>query len=540
MPNPGSGSRLDPVLLVFCGFGLVFLGYGTWLLPVLTDWVSSAVDEGYTTYAAQRIRQGDWPHRDFFFLWTPGTAYLHAILQFMGADWIAERGASLFASCGSSLLILGWGKRWGLSRGDLALLMLLLLGWSFPLWNIPYSSWYAVFIALLAMRVLPRHAIASGLLFGVAFWFKQNIGILSLLGAVSWLVLEKERVACRKLGAAFAGSLIVPFLAMFLFGGAKALEQALRQIFLFPLRYPALMGTAPERHQLAAPLTVFGLWLLSLFFLRSRSSERTAGLLQFGLIVYIGVYASADPYAFAHGTFMLLSLLAWPLSLAVEASKLDREKLRQFLLLWLPGLGVFLQVFPRADFQHFLFVFPLTALFLLRALADLKARYEFLAGGWVRLPAFLLIAAGLFLQAQVVKTFFKGQPDPMGRISYALPYRLNEEVAAVRRFLLREGLAEGGPLLVLPNATSVYQWAGFRNPTPHQQFFPGYVESYGDRESNVLTEYRSMGGRYLVVQQRSGLEQNSPTIAREIERDYEELKIFPEYFTIYVPRSRSP
>ena len=536
----GLRSRMDPNFCGLVAFVAVYLAYGVWQLPVLTDWISSAVDEGYTSYAAQRIREGDWPHRDFFFLWTPGTAYFHAALQEIGLEWVGERAASLLAACASSLVVLGFARDWKMSAGDRALLMLLLFGWSFTLWNIPYSSWYAVLLGLIAIRLLPRSLVFAGLFFGLAFWFKQNVGILAFCGAAAWLVLEKRSREVLRLALPFAVVLLLPFTAMLIWGGSEALLQAVRQIFLFPLRYPSLMGIFPEKSQLSAPLTAFGLWILSLFFLRSRSSQRSAGLLQFGLLVYIGIYAFQSSSRFVHGAFILLSLLAWPLSLTVEALKGDREGLSRFLLVWLPGFGVFLQAFPRADFQHFLFVFPLTALILLRTFSTLRQRYDFLAAGWVRLPVLLLIAGGFFLQIQVLRTHRLGQVDALGRISYSLPYRLNEEVIAVRRFLLRQGLAEGGPLLVLPNATSVYRWTGFRNPTPHQQFFPGYVESYGVRESNVLTTYRERGGKYLVVQERSGLEENNPEIAAEIDRDYEELKRFPEYFTIYGPRSRQP
>lgn len=533
-------SRLDPSLCALLAFAAAYLAYGAWQLPVLTDWISSAVDEGYTSYAAQRIREGDWPHRDFFFLWTPGTAYFHALLQALGFDWVGERAVTLVAACTSSLLVLGWAKDWKLSSGDRALLMLLLFGWSFTLWNIPYSSWYAVLWALVAIRLVPVNMLFAGLFFGLAFWFKQNVGILATCGAAAWLFLEGRRREIFWLVGVFGLVLLLPFSAMFIWGGSEALLQALRQIFLFPLRYPSLMGVTPPKSQLAAPLTAFGLWILSLFFLRNRVSQRSAGLMQFGLLAYIGTYALKNPSDFVHGSFFLLCILAWPLSITVEFLKGDRAGFRRFLQIWLPGLGVFLQVFPRVDFQHFLFVFPITALLLLRTFSTLRQRYDFLASGWVRLPAILLAAGGLFLQWQVLRIHLVGQIDPMGRVSESAYYRLNEEVAAVRRFLLNDGLQEGGSLLVLPNATSVYRWTGFRNPTPHQQFFPGYVESFGVRESNVLPDYRARGGKYLVVQERSGLEQNYPEVSAQIERDYEELKRFPEHFTIYAPRSRQP
>lgn len=529
---------MDPAKLLIFGFALAYLAYGAWLLPVLTDWVSSAVDEGYTSYAAQRIREGDWAHRDFFFLWTPGTAYLHALLQGMGAGWIAERAAALVASAGTSVLFLGWASRWSLPKPDRLALAALLFLWGYSLWNIQYSSWYAVFLAALAMRALPRRIFLAGALFGLSFWFKQNVGILAFLGAAVWLLWEKKGRESARFVGAFALVLFIPFLVMLAWGGKGALLSALSQIFLFPLRYPSLMGVSPERAVFAAPLTTLGLWIISLFVLRPGSGGRSASLVQAGVLIYTCVHAARAPGNYALGLFVILSLAALPLALAAEASRRERESLRRFLLLWLPCAGAFLQVFPRLDFQHLLFVFPISAFFFVHALVQLGERYPVLGRGWLRLPLLLLAAAGLFLQAEVQATKREGQEDPLGRISRGAGLRLNEEVAAVGRFLAAEGLKPGDPLLVLPNATSVYQWTGFRNPTPHQQFFPGYVEAFGARQEEVLASYRARGGVYLVVQERSGLEENVPEIFREIERDYEVRKMFPEHFTIYAPRSR--
>lgn len=532
----GPGSRLA------LAFTAVWVAYHWRLLPVLTDWVSFAVDEGYTTYAAQRIREGDIPHRDFFFLWTPGTAYLHALLQALGAGWLQERAAAMLASGFSAVLVLR-ASRLYLGARDRLLLALLLLAWGYALWNIPYSSWYAVPLALAAAMAFPRFPLLGGVLFALAFWFKQNVGILAFLGAAGWLMgTGAAKRSLLRLAGGFLPVLLLPFLAFLIFGGSDALLQAIRQIFLFPLRYPALMGTSPPARIFAAPLTVLGLWLLSLFFFRGRAGNRTVSLLQFGLVVYIAVQAWPAPREFALGLFLLLSVIAWPFALVAETSRGDREGLRRLLCFLLPAFGAFLQVAPRLDFQHFLFVFPLSALMLMSALRVLLERYPFLGALWVRLPVFLLLAGGAFLQAGVLHSLRTGKVDSLGVISRDLPMRLDMEVAAVKSHLLSLGLPEGGPLLVLPNATSFYRWTGFRNPTPHQQFFPGYVEAYGASQEEVLAVYRARKGRFLVVQERSGLRENVPRIAEEIERDYKLVKAFPEYFTLYEPKalSRAP
>src|SRR5690606_27985158 len=85
-------------------------------LGVLTDWVSFVVDEGYTSYAAQRWREGEWPHRDFFFLWTPGIVALHALLQEVGFSWTGERAAALMASALTPAILVRWAADWGFTR----------------------------------------------------------------------------------------------------------------------------------------------------------------------------------------------------------------------------------------------------------------------------------------------------------------------------------------------------------------------------------------------------------------------------------------
>ncbi|MGZ3653947.1 MAG: hypothetical protein ACXVCS_00250 [Bdellovibrionota bacterium] len=531
----GSELGFQPRVALLCGaLSVLFLVYQAWLLPVLTAWVSSAVDEGFVTYAAQRIREGAWPHRDFFYLWTPGTPLLHAGLEAAGISWVGERAASLIASLGSALLILGWARRWRLPFVERALLAALLAVWSFSLWNIPYSSWYAVFLALLAMRVLPRSLAAAGGLFALSFWFKQNIGIPACLGALFWLLRQRDRSAAARVGAVFLSGVILPFAAIGIFGGGFALRQALSQIFIFPFHYVSLMGTAPASETFAAPLSALGLWVLSLYFLRADSVSRSARLVQLGVVAYVVIYAMKSPEHFLQSGFILLSIMAWPLSLALALT--EREGRSRFLGFWLPGLGIFFQVFPRLDFQHFLFVFPLSALLLAYALARLHARYTWLPPFWARLPAILLLASGVILQGGVVDLRLNGSRDSLGRISSGSGQRLDEEVTAVWRYLKSEGLKAGDPILVLPNAVAVYGWTGFRNPTPHPQFFPGYVDGFGDKQSAVLPEFRAAGGRFLVVQERSGLESDVPQIWEEIQKNYREVKSFPEHFTVYAPR----
>jgi hypothetical protein len=510
------------------------LAFQFWLLPTLTDWASSAAEEGFITYAAQRIRSGEWLYRDFFFPLPAGAPLWQALLQLAGAGSLGERAGGLVASFGSLWLSLSFARAWRLPFPERALLVGLLGAWSFSLWNIPSAPWYAVFLSLLALKIFPRSLSGAGLLFAFSFWFQQSVGLLGAAGAIAWLIHQRQgRGAARFFGMVFAG-VFVPFLGIGAFGGLNALSRAVNQIFVFPLFHPAIPGHALAAETFAAPLTSLGLWMLSLFFLRADSKSRSARLVQMGVVAYAGIYVARAPEAFLHAGFILVSLAAWPLSLALALTEQEPDK--RFLAWWLPAAGIFLSVFPAFHFSQFLFVFPLSGLLLIYALARVHERYSWLPPIWARFPALAILAGGIYLQAGVVDIRLHGTRDSLGRVSQGREQRLNEEVTAVWRFLTAEGLRPGDPILVLPNAAAVYLGTGFQNPTPHLQFLAGYVEGFGASQSEVLPKFRAAGGRFLVVEERSGLEASVPQIWGEIQAGYREVKSFPEHFTIYAPR----
>jgi hypothetical protein len=532
----GGGSSLAPGA-EWClpvAFFFLYLAYGYFHRTYLADWVGFAVDEGFTTYGAQRVREGQLPHRDFFFFWTPGILALHALVQELGLSAAGERMLSLLASAGTGALILRWSLDLQLGRLERGVLLLLLMGWSFPLWNVPYSSWFAVFFALAAVAAGRGGAwVWAGALFALSFWFKQNIGILSASGLLAFLFVYRERKALSRFCPALLAGIGAPFLALLLFAGWEGLRPAVAQIFLFPLRYPGLMSEPLPLELIGAPMAVFGLWLIGLYFFQLRPGLRA--LSQAAVVLYglMGIWRTGMDFFL--GAFFLLSLLAWPAALAAAAQKTADQR-RAILIFWLPLLGAFLQVFPRWDFQHFLFVFPLSALFLLWAFAQLRLRYPRLPRLWIQLPALLLVLGGGAQQAKLSFSHFYGRPDPAGFVSFGSSHRLNQEMEEVRSFLHSLGLRPGDPLLVMPNATVFYRFSGFRNPTPHDQFFPGYVSAFGAEEGEVLARFEAAGGSFVVVQQRSKLDSFAPALERRLREDFEPLKEFPVHFSVWKKR----
>lgn len=505
--------------------------YGLWLLPVLTDWVSFAVDEGYTAYGTDRLLAGEMPHRDFFFLWTPGILYLHGLAQSWGADWLVQRGLALSAASGTVFLAMAWAKKLGVDTPWRLLFGGNLLVWGFTLWNIPYSSWYAVFLAMSASYVLPAKPRLAGTLYGASFWFKQNVGILSFMGALTALLLIRERTPARRLGIWGLAAIGLPF-ALFAISGGDAFRASVEQIFLFPLQYRKVMAEPLRAEVMAAPLSCFGLWLISLFLVKKgEGKRRTILLIQVTFLAFV-LYRGLTAEKFDHGMMFLLSIIAWPL--AALAFRFSERSRRENLLLYsLPSFGAFLQVYPRWDFQHFLFVFPLSAVILSYGAQWLAARYETKSKFWIGLPLLGLLVLGVLIQIPGNFIRMRGGTGPYGRIAPEAARSLSMEMRSVGDYLRERGLAEGSPVLILPNATYFYSLEKFHNPTPHNQFFPNYVEAFGSEQKGVLAEFESAGGKYLVIQKRSGTEMNVPEIFSEIQLRYRLARDFPIHFSVW-------
>ncbi|MDP6979290.1 MAG: glycosyltransferase family 39 protein [Myxococcota bacterium] len=133
-----TSERLVLAVLLF-----VCAGYLAWLGP--RDWIPH--DDGALAHAAERVVQGEVPHRDFNEPYTGGLTYLHAFA---------------FEAFGTSLLSL----RWMLGAFALAFIAalyriatrfaspwaaggvtLLAFAWSLPNYFVPLPSWYNLFFA---------------------------------------------------------------------------------------------------------------------------------------------------------------------------------------------------------------------------------------------------------------------------------------------------------------------------------------------------------------------------------------------------------
>ena len=151
-------------------------------------------DEGYFLDLAYRVHNGQLPYRDFATYYTPGTFYLHAAAFALGGvDVMPVRflSAAIRTACG--LALYGLTRRvapWPFAAVAAVLILSADPG--------PYPGWPALLAVLLMTDLLARHAqrehrvwlALAGLLAGLAFLFKQNVGAFAALSVAGYVVLR--------------------------------------------------------------------------------------------------------------------------------------------------------------------------------------------------------------------------------------------------------------------------------------------------------------------------------------------------------------
>src|SRR5919202_48000 len=164
----------------------------------LSGWAArtgiDVTDEGYFLDLAYRVHQGELPYRDFATYYTPGIFYLHAAAFAMGGvDVMSVRFLSVGIRTACGLALYGLTRRvapWPFAAVGAMLSLSVDPG--------PYPGWPALLAVLLMTDLLARHALRghrvwlalAGLLAGVAFLFKQNVGAFAALSIAGYVVLR--------------------------------------------------------------------------------------------------------------------------------------------------------------------------------------------------------------------------------------------------------------------------------------------------------------------------------------------------------------
>ncbi|MBI4716717.1 MAG: glycosyltransferase family 39 protein [Planctomycetes bacterium] len=217
-------------------------------------------DEGLIAHSAERVLEGQLPHRDFDEVYTGALTFWHAAaFRFLGADLAAPRWVLLVCA------ILWIPAVYGLARrvGDCwiaALITLLCVAWTMPNYFAALPSWYTLFLATFGTAALLRYLdvrrrrwlLLAGVLGGLSLLVKIT-GAYYLAAAGFFLLFLPPEESPETLGAAnragpvypaFVSALLLTFLGSLLalvtqrFQAAPAMEII---HFVFPSAALALL-----------------------------------------------------------------------------------------------------------------------------------------------------------------------------------------------------------------------------------------------------------------------------------------------------------
>ena len=176
--------------MAILSFALGLLYFGSFV-----DYGINFADEGALVSQMSRFAAGDRLYQDFHIGYTPGVYLLHgAIMKASGHSLLAGRWvlATTLAVTMALLYLLGWQltrRRWlSLAAPLLYLASVPIHPGQFASSNIPYPVWYNVPLWLGGMLALLkfgegkglRWLLATGVLAGINFAFKPNVGLFQL------------------------------------------------------------------------------------------------------------------------------------------------------------------------------------------------------------------------------------------------------------------------------------------------------------------------------------------------------------------------
>jgi hypothetical protein len=178
------------LLLVLLG---VAAAYVAWHLD--RGWVP--LDEGSLAHAAQRVLDGDVPHRDFDDVYTGGLAYLNATaFRVLGTTLWSMRLAlfAVFLAWVPAVFYIASRLTRPLMAGGLTLLA---VAWSVPNYPAPMPSWYNLFLATFGVAALLRFLedgrrrwlFVAGVAGGLSFLVKV-VGLYYVAGVLLFLVFH--------------------------------------------------------------------------------------------------------------------------------------------------------------------------------------------------------------------------------------------------------------------------------------------------------------------------------------------------------------
>jgi hypothetical protein len=158
---------------------------------LMRGWIPA--DEGAYANSAERVLQGELPHRDYIENYTGGLAYLHALAFYLFGEEFSAMRIPLYLFFLAWLAVFFWIASRIVSDWVAGALALLAVAWSLPNYSAAVPSWYNLFFATFAM--------------GAIFRFLEN-------GLRKWLFLAGICAGCSIL-AKIPGVYLVAALLLF-------------------------------------------------------------------------------------------------------------------------------------------------------------------------------------------------------------------------------------------------------------------------------------------------------------------------------------
>jgi hypothetical protein len=170
-------------------------------------------DEGALAQSAERVLQGELPHRDFDEIYTGGLAFLNAgAFRLLGITLLPMRLALFTVFLAWIPAVFAIASRFvrPAAAGAIAFLA---VGWSLPNYTAAMPSWYNLFLATFGVLALFRYLedgrmrwlLLAGLAGGLSFLVKV-VGLYYVAGVVLFLVFQAHAASRARAGASPARS----------------------------------------------------------------------------------------------------------------------------------------------------------------------------------------------------------------------------------------------------------------------------------------------------------------------------------------------
>ncbi|HWN99155.1 MAG TPA: glycosyltransferase family 39 protein [Blastocatellia bacterium] len=412
----GQGRRFTPkeAIPFLITVGLASLCYGLVInrgmgLPIL----------GYNVSPAERVMLGEAPYRDFLYNYTPGVLWLNALLmKSLGAS-VMTINVGLFAFKLAALIALFHVARRLTSDMAALIPVALALAWiGYKVVFRAYPTQYSMLFLLLGIIFMlnydktgkARWLLMCGLTIGLVFLFKQNVGVFLLVSATAAIVIRESlgssrqplfpaRIlsSARKTAFCWAGFAVIAGAMFAYIANTGTLSAMLDHFFSLAGEYGEKRAIALPSVRLLGPVTGALLAVTVIGFMALRNAPRVFEYYVILAVVFAAIAllipgrgfaiknsATAAMFYLPPALFALsLAAVAWQFRSSRRGAEHNEDWWKSagpIVIVGLFALAAYLEMYPRADYAHFVRMLPpvLLLLFLLidRGVPALSTYFE--------------------------------------------------------------------------------------------------------------------------------------------------------------------